>query len=168
MVRTATFASPLGEIAAAFSDKGLCGLVFSRHRAVPAADILARYAREPLEPGEHPLSPELQRQLEQYFARERRQFDIPLDMRGSPYQLRAWRELASIPYGETITYAELARRAGATARAAGSACGANPVSIVVPCHRVVGSDGSLRGYGGGLDAKRFLLELEGAIQPRLI
>ena len=168
MVTSSSIASPLGEIALAFSDKGLCGLVFNRHRNRPALEILAGYAKEPVEPGEHSLHSEVERQLEEYFAGGRREFDIPLDMRGSIYQLRAWHELAAIPYGETITYGELARRAGATARAAGAACGANPVSIIVPCHRVVGGDGSLRGYGGGLDAKRFLLELEGAIQPRLI
>ena len=106
----------------------------------------------------------LAKQLGEYFRRERRAFDLPLAPRGTAFQLATWRALATIPYGETISYAELARRVGrpAASRAVGAANGANPLPIVVPCHRVIGKDGSLTGFGGGLPAKRALLELEGA------
>jgi len=106
----------------------------------------------------------LARQLGEYFRRERRTFDVPLAPRGTTFQLATWRALSTIPYGQTISYAELARRVGrpAAPRAVGAANGANPLPIVVPCHRVIGKDGSLTGFGGGLDKKRALLELEGA------
>ena len=98
-----------------------------------------------------------------YFDGEQKQFDIPLALRGTPFQSRVWRALCDIPFGTTVTYAELARRVGAgeIVRAVGGAVGHNPVSIIVPCHRVIGSDGSLTGYAGGLDRKRALLTLEG-------
>jgi methylated-DNA-[protein]-cysteine S-methyltransferase len=106
----------------------------------------------------------LAQQLGEYFRGERRTFDLPLAPRGTSFQLATWRVLATIPYGETISYAELARRVGrpAASRAVGAANGANPLPIVVPCHRVIGKDGSLTGFGGGLPTKRALLELEGA------
>ena len=108
-----------------------------------------------------PLAPAL-RQLEAYFRGELRAFDLPLAPRGTPFQLRVWAELRKIPYGATISYGELARRLGDPnlTRAVGAANGANPISIIIPCHRVIGADGSLTGYGGGLDVKRGLLELE--------
>jgi methylated-DNA-[protein]-cysteine S-methyltransferase len=104
----------------------------------------------------------LVRALDRYWAGRRVDFDIPLAVRGTPFQRDVWRALQAVPYGETITYAELARRVGAprAVRAVGRANGANPISIVIPCHRVVGSNGSLTGYGGGLERKRMLLELE--------
>ena len=104
----------------------------------------------------------MRRQLEEYFAGERDEFDLPVGAPGTPFQQRVWDELARIPYGQTISYAELASRIGrpTAVRAAGAANGANPVSIVIPCHRVIGSGGALTGYSGGLEAKRFLLELE--------
>ena len=104
-------------------------------------------------------------QLGEYFRRERRTFDVPLAPRGTTFQLATWRALSTIPYGQTISYAELARRVGrpAAPRAVGAANGANPLPIVVPCHRVIGKDGSLTGFGGGLPTKRALLELEGAL-----
>jgi methylated-DNA-[protein]-cysteine S-methyltransferase len=107
---------------------------------------------------------EATRQLSQYFEGERRRFDLPLDLKGSPFRRRVWQTIAGIPYGETATYAEVAISAGApnAYRAAGSACGANPAAIIVPCHRVVGSDGGLHGYGGGLSTKLWLLEHEGS------
>lgn len=101
-------------------------------------------------------------QLDGYLAGERTAFDVPLELHGTPFQRRAWAELERIRYGETVTYAEIARRIGrpGAARAVGSAVARNPVAIVVPCHRVVGSGGSLTGYAGGLDRKRRLLDLE--------
>ena len=103
-------------------------------------------------------------QLDEYFAGRRRRFDLPLAPRGTDFQRRVWRALSDIPYGKTISYGELARRIGkpSASRAVGLANGANPLPIVVPCHRVIGADGSLTGFGGGLPIKRKLLALEGA------
>jgi methylated-DNA-[protein]-cysteine S-methyltransferase len=101
-------------------------------------------------------------QLESYFAGERRHFDLPLDLRGTPFQKSVWRELTRIPYGETISYGQLATRIGnpAASRAVGAANGRNPISVIVPCHRVIGAGGKLTGYAGGLNCKNFLLQLE--------
>jgi methylated-DNA-[protein]-cysteine S-methyltransferase len=103
------------------------------------------------------------RQLAAYFAGERTSFDMPLDLHGTEFQRRVWQALLAIPFGETTSYGEIARRIGAPSavRAVGGAVGRNPISIVVPCHRVVGSNGSLTGFGGGLDRKRWLLSHEG-------
>jgi methylated-DNA-[protein]-cysteine S-methyltransferase len=104
------------------------------------------------------------KELEEYFAGKRRAFDVPLAPRGTAFQLQVWQALREIPYGETVSYGELARRLGlpAGARAVGLANGANPLPVIVPCHRVIGADGSLTGFGGGLPIKRALLTLEGA------
>jgi methylated-DNA-[protein]-cysteine S-methyltransferase len=101
-------------------------------------------------------------QLREYFAGERREFDLPLAPRGADFQLRAWAALREIPYGETVTYGEQARRIGHpdAARAVGAANGQNPIAVIVPCHRVIGANGSLTGFGGGLERKRLLLDLE--------
>lgn len=102
------------------------------------------------------------RQLDAYFAGDLKSFDLPLDLRGTPFQLKVWQALQEIPYGQTISYGELARRVGnpKASRAVGLANGKNPVSIIVPCHRVIGASGSLTGYGGGIERKRWLLDLE--------
>jgi methylated-DNA-[protein]-cysteine S-methyltransferase len=112
----------------------------------------------------NPVLREAISQLRAYFARELRQFKLPLDMRGTDFQKSVWRELEKIPYGETRSYAQIAKAIGAptAVRAVGAANGANPIAIVVPCHRVIGSSGKLTGYGGGLPLKKKLLELEGA------
>lgn len=109
---------------------------------------------------------EARAQLAAYFAGRLREFDLPLAPRGSPFELQVWRALLEIPYGTTCSYSEIARRLGAptASRAVGAANGRNPLPIVVPCHRVIGADGSLTGYGGGLETKRYLLRLEGALQ----
>jgi methylated-DNA-[protein]-cysteine S-methyltransferase len=109
------------------------------------------------------------RQLDEYFAGGRRAFDLPLRLEGTAFQQRVWRELCEIPYGETWSYGQLAQRIGnpTGSRAVGLANGRNPVSILVPCHRVIGADGSLTGYGGGLERKRWLLAHEGAISRGL-
>ncbi|HYI79868.1 MAG TPA: methylated-DNA--[protein]-cysteine S-methyltransferase [Thermoleophilaceae bacterium] len=101
-------------------------------------------------------------QLDEYFVGERREFDVPLVLDGPPFQRQAWRALREIPYGETVSYGEQARRIGApdAARAVGAANGQNPIAVIVPCHRVIGADGSLTGFGGGLERKRLLLDLE--------
>jgi methylated-DNA-[protein]-cysteine S-methyltransferase len=110
------------------------------------------------------------RQLEEYFARSRREFALELAPQGTPFQLAVWDALLAIPYGATASYADIARAVGRpnAVRAVGQANGRNPLAIVVPCHRIIGSDHSLTGYGGGIDRKRFLLALEGAaITPSL-
>jgi methylated-DNA-[protein]-cysteine S-methyltransferase len=113
------------------------------------------------DPG-NPLLVAAASQLRAYFAGELREFHLPLDLRGTDFQLRVWRQLLTIPYGETRSYAEIARAMGApgTVRAVGAANGANPIAIVVPCHRVIGSGGKLVGYSGGLPLKKRLLDLE--------
>ena len=112
-----------------------------------------------------PVTGQARQQLTEYFAGQRREFDLPLAPAGTDFQRRVWELLREIPFGETVTYGDLARRLGnpRAARAVGMACNRNPIAIVVPCHRVVGSTGSLTGYAGGLDAKAFLLKLEGAL-----
>lgn len=106
-------------------------------------------------------------QLAAYFAGERDTFDLPLDPRGTPFQLAVWQALRDIPHGRTISYGELARRIGrpAASRAVGAANGANPLAIVVPCHRVIGADGTMTGFGGGIDTKRWLLAFEQGRKP---
>jgi methylated-DNA-[protein]-cysteine S-methyltransferase len=112
--------------------------------------------------GDHDAAPlsSVTEQLEQYFRGERTRFELTLDCRGTPFQRQVWDALRTIPYGETTTYGSLARRLDAQPRAVGAAVGATPIPLVIPCHRVIGSDGSLTGYGGGLPRKRALLDFE--------
>ena len=118
----------------------------------------------------HPAIREAASQLAEYFARSRRAFHLPLDLRGTPFQLAVWNALLRIPYGETRSYGQLAVELGhpGAARAVGTANGSNPVSIIVPCHRVIAAGGGLGGYGGGLARKRLLLDLESGASARLI
>jgi methylated-DNA-[protein]-cysteine S-methyltransferase len=115
--------------------------------------------------GTHPVAAEAVRQLRAYFSGKLRRFDLPLDLQGTEFQLRVWRELEVIPFGETRSYSQIAIAIGSprAIRAVGAANGANPIPIVVPCHRVIGATGTLVGYGGGLPLKKRLLELEGAL-----
>ncbi|MHA1153710.1 MAG: methylated-DNA--[protein]-cysteine S-methyltransferase [Alphaproteobacteria bacterium] len=115
------------------------------------------------QPGETPLLARAAVQLDQYFAGERQDFDLPLAPSGTPFQRRVWTEMARIPFGGTASYGALARELGSVARAVGGACGANPIPIVIPCHRVLGAGGALGGFSGGTGpaTKRALLELEG-------
>jgi len=157
--------SPLGPIDAAVDAAGAVAyLCFTR----PVQRMSRPLDRDPAGLSLDPRALEpVRRQLDQYFRGERRDFDLPLALRGTPFQLRVWAELQRIPYGTTISYGELARRLGDPnlTRAVGAANGANPVSIIVPCHRVIGADGSLIGYGGGLENKRALLALEQGSRP---
>jgi len=154
--RWAEIDTPVGPLLVAGDDAGLRLIHFQAGRR--------RLPPDPAWQRDAPGFRELARQLAEYFAGERRAFDLVLAPDGTPFQLETWRALSAIPYGRTISYAELARRVGrpAAVRAVGAANGRNPLPIVVPCHRVIGSDGSLTGFGGGLAVKRALLELEGA------
>jgi len=146
--------SPVGTLRLVADEQGLCEIWFERgrHQKAPQSHWL-RDAK--------PLA-QARRQLEEYFAGTRQQFDLPLHPLGTPFQLEVWWELARIPYGATISYGELARRINQpqAMRAVGAANGRNPLPIVLPCHRVIGSDGSLTGFGGGLPTKRYLLSME--------
>jgi methylated-DNA-[protein]-cysteine S-methyltransferase len=146
--------SPIGDLTLTSDGRALTGLYMNEHRHRPPLDPAAVRDAAPFE--------EARWQLSQYFAGERTAFDLELNPSGTPFQREVWQALTEIPYGETVSYGELARRLGrpAASRAVGLANGRNPISIVVPCHRVVGASGSLTGYGGGLERKRFLLELE--------
>ncbi len=152
--------SPVGRLFLAASAKGLVRLEFeARVQRLNPRDIELKESREA-------LAPYLE-ELKEYFAGERRQFSVPLDLRGTEFQLKCWRALLDIPYGETRSYRDLARAIGhpQAFRAVGMSNNRNPVAIVVPCHRVIAADGSLCGYGGGLDVKRRLLDLECARLP---
>lgn len=148
--------SPAGPLFLAASAKGLVRLEFDTRVQKFNSKTIA------LEKSDDALAPYL-RQLEEYFSGRRRTFSVPLDLRGTEFQLRCWHALLEIPYGETRTYREIARAIGhpQAFRAVGLANNRNPIAIIVPCHRVIASDGTLCGYGGGLDLKRKLLELEG-------
>lgn len=153
---TTDYRSPLGRLVLEGDGHVLTRLRLPGEKAAMGDDVQRIRDRQPFR--------DVIAQLDEYFAGTRRKFDLPLAPRGTPFQLKVWRELRKIPYGRTITYATLARRAGnaAACRAVGAANGRNPLPIIVPCHRVIGSDGSLTGFGGGIAAKRQLLELEGA------
>jgi methylated-DNA-[protein]-cysteine S-methyltransferase len=146
--------SPIGPLGLVATRDGLAGVRFHAHSF-------------PVE-GKSPVLDDAAQQLSSYFAGELTAFDLPLDLAGSEFQRRCWLALATIPYGQTVSYGEQARRLGlgpASARAVGAANGQNPLPLVLPCHRVIGADGSLTGFGGGLPMKRFLLEHEGALLP---
>lgn len=156
-----TTPSPLGALWLAATDSGLCALEFGA-TLNHLAGHLKRHAIAPPTPGETPLLQEAAAQLAAYFDRRLCAFDLPLDLRGTPFQRAVWDELRHIPYGHTLTYGEIALEVASPrgAQAVGRAIGANPVSIIVPCHRVLGHDGSLTGYAFGLDIKSALLQLE--------
>lgn len=147
--------SPLGLLTLAASEHGLCAVYFAQHAHWSGQH---NWQHAP----DHALLQQTGEQLDQYFAGQRQQFDIALDMRGSAFQIQVWQGLLDIQFGTTANYAELAQRIGRpkAARALGAANGRNPISIIVPCHRVIGKDGALTGYAGGLERKQFLLKLE--------
>ena len=150
--------SPIGPLTLIARDGRLTGVLMESMRHEPDAATLGDAV--PID--SEPVLAAAADQLDAYFRGELTSFDVPLKLDGTPFQQTVWSELRDIPYGETLSYGELARRVGSVARAVGMANGANPLPIVVPCHRVIGSDGSLTGFGGGLAVKRALLELEGA------
>ena len=160
-VRSDFVDSPVGELWIAATDRGLCRISYrvDGEDEVVARTFGVRVLRAPLD--------DVRRELDEYFEGRRREFDLPLDLRVAPFHEEVLRELARVPYGHTDTYGHLASLVGRpkAARAIGTVMNRNPIPIVLPCHRIVGANGSLTGYGGGLPAKRLLLELEGATLP---
>jgi AraC family transcriptional regulator, regulatory protein of adaptative response / methylated-DNA-[protein]-cysteine methyltransferase len=170
-IRSAILSTPLGDMLAATVEthgrEALCLLEFHDRRALPAErrDLSRAFGSDFPEPGAAVgVLAEASRQLEAYFARSLREFDLPLEFPGTPFCRQVWGELLKIPSGEVISYVELARRVGKPggSRAVGQANGRNRIAIVIPCHRVIAADGTLGGYGGKLWRKERLLELEGA------
>ena len=146
--------TPIGPVGLVASDTAVSAVLFDGRR------VRAE--------GASPILDEAARQLRAYFAGDLVSFDLPLELHGTEFQRRCWLALATIPYGQTVSYGEQARRLGLgpeAARTVGAAIGQNPLPLVLPCHRVIGADGSLTGFGGGLDVKRYLLEHEGALLP---
>ena len=158
-MRFRSFPSRLGEVLIAAENEKLRWLFFTSGRTALRPDP------DWVEDERDPLLGETKRQITSYFARRLKRFELPLDPQGTPFQERVWNKLLAIPYGTTVAYSELARRLSKNAafRAMGAANGQNPISVIIPCHRLIGKNGSLTDYGGGLDRKRKLLELEGAI-----
>jgi methylated-DNA-[protein]-cysteine S-methyltransferase len=161
MKRTCRIETPLGEMIAMAEGDALAGLWFVGQKYAP--QDMAAWKQD----GDHPVLAELRRQLAAYFSGQLSVFDLPLDPKGTPFQRAVWALLRTIPPGRVVTYGALARQVAAqregripSAQAVGGAVGHNPISIVIPCHRVVGADGTLTGYAGGLDRKAALLELE--------
>jgi AraC family transcriptional regulator of adaptative response/methylated-DNA-[protein]-cysteine methyltransferase len=168
-VRLAWLDTPLGPMIAGATDAGVCLVEFSDRRMLEAqlATLRKRF-KGALAPDDHPHLRTLARELAEYFAGARRTFSVPVDAPGTPFEVRVWLALREIPYGETRSYADIARAVGnpAAVRAVGRANGLNRIAIVIPCHRVVNASGQLGGYGGGLWRKRRLLHIEAAGRPR--
>ncbi len=177
-LHSTTFTSPVGPLFLAASERGLVALEFDARlpgqqtiRPNPRdlrAEKQAKSRSVRFEESARSMQAYV-RELKEYFAGQRREFTFALDLRGTDFQIACWRALLAIPYGETRSYGDIARAVGRPQgfRAVGMANNRNPVAIVVPCHRVIASDGTLCGYGGGLDIKRKLLELEGALSGTL-
>jgi methylated-DNA-[protein]-cysteine S-methyltransferase len=157
------YQSPHGQMLLVAAEEGLTGVYFDGQKYHPG--IAPEWQRDA---GHAPLH-QAKRELAEYFGRERERFEVALAPEGTAFQRSVWNAISTVEFGETITYGELARRAGCAgkARAAGAATGRNPLTILVPCHRIVGSSGSLTGYAGGLDRKRALLALESRIPDLL-
>ncbi|HMO59610.1 MAG TPA: methylated-DNA--[protein]-cysteine S-methyltransferase [Roseiflexaceae bacterium] len=156
-------ATPLGSLVAAASDRGICMLEFADPQRLPAQlAMLQRLSGMPVIPGEHPYLEQLHHELACYLAGQLTQFSVPLDSYGTAFQQRVWAAVAAVPYGGTSSYRAIASALGAphAARAVGHANGRNRLAILIPCHRLIGADGKLIGYGGGIAVKRALLQLE--------
>ncbi len=151
-----TIDSPVGPLTLVANDNSLVAVLWEKES--PTRVRVRTWQQR----ANHPVLRQAERQLREYFARKRREFDLPLEGYGTAFQQRVWRALAKIPFGRTWSYGELARKVGSpgAARAVGAANGRNPLSVVIPCHRVIGADGKLTGFAGGLKAKQQLLALE--------
>ena len=157
------YESPHGQMLLVAADEGLSGVYFDGQKYLPRVE--PEWRRD----ARHAPLRQAKRELAEYFGGERERFETALAPEGTPFQRSVWKAISTVGFGETITYGELASRAGCagSARAAGAATGRNPISIIVPCHRIVGSNGNLTGYAGGLDRKRALLALESGIPDLL-
>ena len=157
MIHYQMHASPLGTLLLAASRRGLCGVYFDQHRHFKGPQGW-------MASDDHPHLRRAAEQLDEYFDGRRRTFDLPLDLSGTPFQQKVWERLSQVPYGATASYLLHAQSVGAghAVRAVGTAIGRNPVSIIVPCHRIVAGNGTLAGYAGGLERKRYLLAFEAA------
>jgi len=151
-----TIKTPMGDLLLVANESALTGIYFVGCDHIPAEQN--EWERDP----KHPILRQAKEQLDEYFAGSRTEFTLPLHFAGTDFQNRVWQQIALIPYGKTITYSDLAQKSGKpeAIRAAGTSTGRNPISIIIPCHRVVGKNGGFGGYAGGLERKRFLLELE--------
>jgi AraC family transcriptional regulator of adaptative response/methylated-DNA-[protein]-cysteine methyltransferase len=162
IVVTISLDTPVGPLVAGATDEGVCLLEFAEPSRQKAQLSALRRQFGAVEPGRHDFTDQLAEELAEYFGGSRREFTVPVVLTGTPFQHRVWEELLRIPYGETRSYEDVARAVGSASavRAVGSANGRNRIAIVVPCHRVINKGGALGGYGGGLDRKQFLLDLE--------
>jgi methylated-DNA-[protein]-cysteine S-methyltransferase len=165
--------SPVGRLGLCATDTALVAVLWERDAAFPGRVRLPGLVARLRSTDEHPILALAARELGEYFEGRRKDFDLPLELRGTAFQRLVWDALIGLAYGETVGYGEIASRIGrpAASRAVGAAVGRNPISVIVPCHRVVGSGGALMGFAGGLEAKRYLLELEarvgaGSTRPR--
>jgi O-6-methylguanine DNA methyltransferase len=167
---TAVVETPLGNVRLAVTETGVTRIGLPRSSGAGFAGWLRTAFADAERVPWLPLVDKLSQELAEYFAGRRREFSVPLELRGSEFQRAVWREIGRIPYGETRTYSEVARGAGRprAVRAAGTATGNNPVPILIPCHRVIAAHGRLGGFSGGLDAKRRLLALERASTGELL
>ncbi|MBP6875729.1 MAG: methylated-DNA--[protein]-cysteine S-methyltransferase [Candidatus Eisenbacteria bacterium] len=175
MDSTITMPSPVGMLTLTASEKGLVAVLWKktapahggkgRNDTKSSANEAKQTRTQGADDGAAAILKETQAQLEEYFAGKRRKFDLPLDVRGTEFQKRVWKELQKIPFGETASYGDIAKRIGrvSACRAVGAANGRNPISIIVPCHRVIGANGTLTGFGGGLEAKALLLDHEARV-----
>ena len=157
-----TMISPVGDLTLVAGDEGLMAVLWPDDD--PARVRLGAYAQAP----DHPVLREATSQLSEYFSGQRQRFSVPLEFQGTDFQREVWAALLDIPFGKTRSYADIARAIGrpTATRAVGAANGRNPISIIAPCHRVIGSNGALTGFAGGVETKRFLLALEGAEAPQ--
>ncbi len=160
--------SPLGMMLAGTTGDGLCFLEWHDRGGIERIlDRVAKRFRRGTQPGDHPHLDNLEKELARYFEGRLTTFTVPIDVSGTPFEMQVWKELQRIPYGKTRSYGEMAERLGRSGaqRAVGRANGANFLSIVIPCHRVIDAAGKLHGYGGGLWRKKYLLELEAGVAP---
>ena len=152
--------TPVGELTLIANEQALC-MIFWQKDVAESAQAIDQYAA--IEKNNHPILMKAEKQLNEYFGGQRTEFDVPLDARGTEFQKKVWQALQTIPFGETRSYGQLAKqlKKPSASRAVGMANGRNPLSIIVPCHRVIGANGTLTGFGGGLEAKAHLLRHEG-------
>ena len=160
-LRRTLYSSPIGELTLVGSDRGLRAILWPEERVGRV-----RLDHDPVE-ADHPVFAPTTTQLDEYFSGDREGFDLSLDPVGTDFQLAVWEQLLAIPFGETRSYGWIANHLGrpGAARAVGSATGSNPISIVIPCHRLVGANGAMTGFAGGIETKRWLLEHESALRP---